>query len=109
MLAQWGGAQLLESGVIWAVLWRYRGLIPLMLGVVTAEQALRVGIGTSKPLETSHTPPGALSWGLLPAAALGLAASLTERDGGQRSAPAGPRPDRPGRARGRVSAPPPRR
>ena len=43
LLAQWGGAQLLESGVIWAVLWRYRGLIPLMLGVVTAEQALRVG------------------------------------------------------------------
>jgi len=81
LLAQWGGAQLLESGVIWAVLWRYRGLIPLMLGVVTAEQALRVGIGTSKPLETSHTPPGALSWGLLPAAAVALAASLTDRAG----------------------------
>jgi hypothetical protein len=81
LLAQWGGAQLLEAGVIWAVLWRYRGLIPLMLGMVTAEQALRVGIGSSKPLDTTHRPPGAMSWGLLPAAAVALAASLTERDG----------------------------
>ena len=77
LLAQWGGGQLLEAGVIWVVLWRYRGLVPLMLGVVTAEQALRVGIGTSKPLVTARTPPGALSWGLLPAAAVALVASLT--------------------------------
>jgi hypothetical protein len=51
-----------------------------MLGVVTAEQALRVGIGTSKPLVTARTPPGALSWGLLPAAAVALVASLTGRN-----------------------------
>jgi hypothetical protein len=80
MLAQWGGAQLLESGVIWIALWRYRGLVPLMLGVVTAEQLLRVGIGMSKPLVTARTPPGALSWGLLPAAAVTLAVSLTGSD-----------------------------
>jgi hypothetical protein len=80
LLAQWGGAQLLESGMIWIVLWRYRGLVPLMLGVVTAEQLLRVGIGTSKPLATAHTPPGALSRVLLPAAAVTLAISLTEGD-----------------------------
>lgn len=78
LLAQWGGAQLLESGVIWIALWRYRGLIPLMLGVVTAEQLLRVAIGTSKPLTTEHKPPGALSRVLLPAAAATLAISLTE-------------------------------
>jgi len=78
LLAQWGGAQLLEAGVIWAVLWRYRGLVPLMLAVVTAEQLLRVGIGTSKPLVTEHPPPGALSWAVLPAAAAALAVSLTE-------------------------------
>jgi hypothetical protein len=82
LLAQWGGGQLLEAGVIWVVLWRYRGLVPLMLGVVTAEQALRVGIGTSKPLVTARTPPGALSWGLLPAAAVALAASLTGAEDG---------------------------
>jgi hypothetical protein len=80
LLAQWGGAQLLESGVIWIVLWRYRGLIPLMLGVMTAEQLLRVAIGRSKPLATARTPPGALSRVLLPAAAVTLAVSLTERD-----------------------------
>jgi hypothetical protein len=78
LLAQWGGAQLLESGVIWIALWRYRGLVPLMLGVVTAEQLLRVAIGTSKPLTTEHKPPGALSRVLLPAAAVTLAISLTE-------------------------------
>jgi hypothetical protein len=80
LLAQWGGAQLLESGIIWIVLWRYRGLVPLMLGVVTAEQFLRVGIGTSKPLVTARTPPGALSRVLLPAAAVTLAISLTARN-----------------------------
>jgi hypothetical protein len=80
LLAQWGGAQLLESGVIWIVLWRYRGLVPLMLGVVTTEQLLRVVIGRSKPLATARTPPGAMSRVLLPAAAVTLAASLTGRD-----------------------------
>lgn len=49
--------------------------------MVTSEQALRVGIGSSKPLDTTHRPPGAMSWGLLPAAAAALAVSLTERSG----------------------------
>lgn len=80
LLGQWGGAQLLEAGLIWVVLWRYRGLVPLMLGVVTAEQALRVGIGRFKPLATAHTPPGALSRALLPASAAALAMSLSERE-----------------------------
>jgi hypothetical protein len=80
LLGQWGGAQLLEAGLIWVVLWRYRGLVPLMLGVVTAEQALRVGIGQFKPLVTAHTPPGALSRALLPASAAALAMSLNDRE-----------------------------
>lgn len=80
LLGQWGGAQLLEAGVIWIVSFRYRGLVPLMLGVVTAEQLLRLGIGMSKPLATARTPPGALSWGLLPVAAATLAMSLTGGD-----------------------------
>jgi hypothetical protein len=90
LLGQWGGAQLLEAGVIWIVLWRYRGLVPLMLGVVTAEQFLRVAIGTAKPLATTHKPPGALSRVLLPAAAAALAASLTERDEAGARPAAGP-------------------
>ncbi len=80
LLGQWGGAQLLEAGVIWTVVYRYRGLIPLMLGVVTAEQLLRLGIGLSKPLATVRTPPGALSWALLPVGAATLAMSLTGGD-----------------------------
>ena len=51
-----------------------------MLGMVTAEQLLRVGIGSRKPLTTARTPRRALSWGLLPVAAAALAASLTEPD-----------------------------
>jgi hypothetical protein len=51
-----------------------------MLGVVTAEQLLRLGIGMSKPLATVRTPPGALSWALLPVAAATLAMSLTGAD-----------------------------
>jgi hypothetical protein len=86
--AQWGGGQLLEAGVIWVALWRYRGLVPLMLGVVTAEQLLRAGIGSAKPLTTAHTPPGALSKALLPAVAVALAMSLTE-PGPDRPAPQG--------------------
>jgi len=82
LLAQWGGAQLLESGVIWVALWRYRGLVPLMLGMVTAEQFVRVAIGMYKPLTTAHKPPGALSRLLLPAMAVTLVISLTERDAG---------------------------
>ena len=80
LLGQWGGAQLLEAGLIWVVLWRYRGLVPLMLGVVTAEQALRVGIGQFKPLVTAHTPPGALSKVVLPASAVALAMSLSQHE-----------------------------
>lgn len=76
LLGQWGGGQLLESLLIWTVLRKYRGLVPLMLAAVTLEQGLRVGIGRLKPLETEHTPPGALSWGLLPLAAAATAWSV---------------------------------
>jgi hypothetical protein len=76
LLGQWGGGQLLESLLIWTVLGKYRGLVPLMLTTVTLEQGLRVGIGQAKPLETEHAPPGAASWGVLPLAAAALAWSL---------------------------------
>ena len=87
LLGQWGGGQLLESLLIWTVLGKYRGLVPLMLATVTLKQGLRIGIGRLKPLETEHAPPGALSWGVLPlsAAALawGVAPFVVElRDGG---------------------------
>jgi hypothetical protein len=84
LLAQWGGAQLLEAGVGWVILARYRGLIPLMWAIVTGEQAIRVIVGRHKPLTTTgRKPPGALSGPLLPVCALCLAWSLKDR---QRSA-----------------------
>jgi hypothetical protein len=79
LLGQWGGGQLLESLIIWTVLGRYRGLVPLMLAVVTLEQGLRIGIAQRKPLVTEHPPPGALSWGVLPLAAAALAWSVSSR------------------------------
>lgn len=56
------------------------GVIPLIWGVVTLEQGLRMTVGQAKPLVSAHTPPGAASWGLLPLAALAFARSLTEAD-----------------------------
>lgn len=79
LLGQWGGGQLLESMLIWTVLCRYRGLVPAMLATVTLEQGLRIAIGERKPLVTEHTPPGALSWGLLPVAAAVLVWSVRAR------------------------------
>jgi hypothetical protein len=79
LLAQWGGAQLLEALIIWVVLWRYRGLAPLMMLVVTVEQVLRVVVGQYKPIETAHTPPGALSKVLLPVMLIVTVIALVER------------------------------
>ena len=81
LLGQWGGGQLLESLLIWGVLGKYRGLVPLMLATITLEQGLRIGIGQLKPLQTEHAPPGALSWGMLPLAAAALAWSVSPRNG----------------------------
>ena len=77
LLAQWGGAQLLMALVIWVVLWRYRVLVPLMIGEVALEQLVRIVIGQYKPLLTTGTPPGSYgSWILLPLAVLMLAVAL---------------------------------
>ncbi len=80
LLAQWGGAQLLEALIIWAVIFRYRGLVPLMMLVVTVEQVFRKLIGDIKPLESAHTPPGAIGTDLLlPICVLAVIASLYVR------------------------------
>jgi len=47
------------------VLWRYRNLIPLMLGFVVVEQLLRLIVRTLHPLGPDyfeHTPPAVLAW-----------------------------------------------
>ena len=89
LLGQWGGAQLLMALLTWIVLWRYRGLVPLMIGVAMLDNLGRVLIGQSKPLVTLHTPPGALSWLVAPLCAVLLVIALvpTRQD---RPAPAEP-------------------
>ncbi len=80
LLAQWGGAQLLESIIIWVVLVRYRGLVPFMMLIVTLEQIFRTLIGDFKPLTSTHTPPGAIATNLLlPICVLAFIASLYVR------------------------------
>lgn len=80
LLAEWGGAQLLEAFLIWLVLWRYRGLVPLMLLVVTAELVLRQLVGFIKPVVSAYPPPGGVAdQFLLPVVAIALLASLLVR------------------------------
>jgi hypothetical protein len=86
LLAQWGGAQLLMALMIWVVLWRYPGFVPLMVLGSLADNVLRVLIGLSKPLVTDHTPPGALSWILVPALAVLLVVSLMSTRRGEGTA-----------------------
>jgi len=76
LLAQWGGAQLLMALMIWVALWRYPGLVPLMVLGSLADNVLRVAVGQVKPLVTEHTPPGAASWILIPLLAVLLVVSL---------------------------------
>lgn len=76
LLAQWGGAQLLMALATWVVLWRYRGLVPLIIAASMLDNIGRVLIGLSKPLVTTSTPPGALSWVIAPLCAVFLVVAL---------------------------------
>ncbi|MBN1092851.1 hypothetical protein JKP75_09945 [Blastococcus sp. TML/M2B] len=81
LLGQWGGAQLVLALLVWVVLARYRGLVPLVLAAVLLEALLRLLVGRLKPLETLGTPPGAPgTWVLLVVAAAALVASLVPRE-----------------------------
>jgi hypothetical protein len=58
LLGQWGGAQLVAASMVWVVLARYRGLVPLMLAGAVLEALFRLLVGAMKPLVTQGTPPG---------------------------------------------------
>ncbi len=88
LLGQWGGAQLLMALLVWLVLARYRGLVPLMLAGVVLEALLRLLVGQLKPLETVGTPPGGPgTWVVLVVCGAALTASLVPREGVRPSAP----------------------
>ena len=63
--------------LLWVLLLRYRGLVPLVLLVFLVEPGLRELAGALKPLETLGTAPGAaLNWAAVPVLAAALWLSL---------------------------------
>ena len=59
IFSQWGASQLLLACVQWAVVLRYRFLVPAMLALLAIEQLLRLLAGYLKPLQVETPPPGA--------------------------------------------------
>ena len=67
LFGQWGAIQLLLTGLLWVLVLRWRGLVPLTLAVFVAEPCLRGLAGHLKPITTMGTAPGAaLNWMVLP-------------------------------------------
>lgn len=81
IFAQWGLEQLLLAGLAWLALFRYRGLIPLILLINLLDNIGRILIGRSKPLKIDKPPPGAYGQVIvLPFLAIALWQSLPRRD-----------------------------
>jgi len=59
MLGQLGASQLLLTLLLWVLLLRYRGFVPLVLLVFMLEPALRAFEGHLKPVITEGVAPGA--------------------------------------------------
>ena len=77
LFGQWGAIQLLLTGLLWVLVLRWRGLVPLTLAVFVAEPCLRGLAGHLKPITTMGTAPGAaLNWMVLPVLAVLLWLSL---------------------------------
>ena len=63
IFGQWGSSQLLLALLLWVLLLRYRGLVPLVLLIFILEPALRAFVGHLKPVITEGVAPGvALNW-----------------------------------------------
>lgn len=67
LFGQWGAIQLLLAALMWTLLLRYRGLLPLILATLLVEPFLRALTGHLKPLTTVGAAPGAVhNWTLVP-------------------------------------------
>jgi hypothetical protein len=72
---------LLLALLLWALLLRYRGLLPLVILVLLVEPFFRALSGHLKPLETMGTAPGAaLNWYAVPILAVLLYLALCPAD-----------------------------
>ena len=58
IFGQWGAIQLLLAGLLWVLLLRYPGLVPLVLLVFMLEPTLRAFVGYLKPVITEGVAPG---------------------------------------------------
>lgn len=77
VFGQWGATQLLLALLLWVLLLRYRGLLPLVILVLLVEPPFRALSGQLKPLETMGTAPGAaLNWYAVPILAVLLYLAL---------------------------------
>jgi predicted neutral ceramidase superfamily lipid hydrolase len=77
MLAFWGFSQLLMGFVYLVVYFRYKSLVPFIYLLILAEYSGRIAIGLVKPLDVSHTPPGAIGdYVMVPLAIIMLILSL---------------------------------
>lgn len=75
--ALWGSEQLMFALVQWAVILRYRSLVPLMWLLQLLEILGRMLVGQLKPVSFAHTPPGAIgNYVILALSAAMLAVSL---------------------------------
>jgi len=77
MFGQWGAIQLLLAALLWALILRYPGFVPLALLVFALEPFARGLAGHLKPIVTIGTAPGAaLNWVVVPPLLLTLWLSL---------------------------------
>ena len=77
VFGQWGATQLLLALLLWVLLLRYRGLLPLVIVILIVEPFLRALSGHLKPIETMGTAPGAaLNWFAVPILAILLYLAL---------------------------------
>ena len=67
LFGQWGAIQLLLAALLWVLILRYRGFIPLALPVCALEPFARGLAGHLKPVVTVANAPGAtLNWMVAP-------------------------------------------
>ena len=81
LFAAWGLAQATLAALCWIVLWRYRGLVPLMFAALLFEHLLRKTIFVVLPIERlPGTAPGlAINIALVAAMLVGLTLALRRR------------------------------
>jgi hypothetical protein len=67
LFGQWGGIQLLLACLLWTLVFRYQGLLSLVLLVLLIEPHLRALSGKIKPIVTLEVAPGAAyNWRVVP-------------------------------------------